>query len=82
MTSDSSNAAVCYYLLGEKGKATEFARKNVKAVMDLFYGNWQTQVRTDLGTYDPNWWRIHNSWVSPFCEGLCWGTVLGDWTRS
>jgi hypothetical protein len=36
-------------------------------------------VKTDLGTYDPDWWKHGMSWMGLFVESSCWGAALGEW---
>jgi len=77
--SDATNVGICYYCLGEKREAKVYGREAVEYVLEYFYGKWRKEIKTGLGTYDPEWWRTHVSWASSFSEALCWASSLGDW---
>jgi hypothetical protein len=51
----------------------------VEHIIEYFYGSWRREIKTDLGTYDPEWWRINTSWMTRLQEGLCWASALADW---
>jgi hypothetical protein len=79
----AGNVATCFYLLDQKKKSAHYARETVNAILDYFFGKWQEKVPTDLGTFDPGWWRenLHYEWIPLFIEGICWGSALGDWAK-
>jgi hypothetical protein len=78
IASMANSVATCYYLLDQKIEASKYARETVEAVLDQFYGSWRDNVMTDSGTKDPEWWRVHNSWMFRFQESLCWALAIGD----
>jgi hypothetical protein len=75
------NVAICYHLLGNRTETAKYARETVDAVLDYFFGSWQSEIPTDSGTIDPEWWRIHGiNWMDEFRYGLCWASALRDWS--
>jgi hypothetical protein len=74
-----SRVAECYYLMGDRKNATKHGRYVPKESLEYFYGSWRSRVKTDLGTYDPDWWHGRTNWMKHFSFGVCWASCLEDW---
>jgi hypothetical protein len=79
IAASACNVSICYYLVNRKAEAAKYGRETVKAIIEYFYGNWTRRIPTDLGTLDPEWWRVHSGWIEWFRYGLCWSSAVGDW---
>jgi len=78
---DKARLAMVHYLNDDHAATARYAGQVLDDSTEFFFGRWRSEVPTDSGALDPQWWRENELWVNPFREAVLWGGYLGDWSR-